>query len=211
MNTSASAIFLIPCIFTLLMNKQIDWLELKRQVFHLFLGIAIVILYNFQILSPRRMFIILVMGILISIASTRYKIPGIAWFLERFERKHAKFPGQGAIFFVLGCFTVIGLFPPTIASAAILVLAAGDSFSTLVGRQFGKHRMGSKSVEGTVAGIVLGFLGAFLFVSFLTAFLGAFVAMIAEALDIKLFNKVVDDNLLVPVVAAIVMYGWSLI
>ncbi|MDD4878366.1 MAG: SEC59/DGK1/VTE5 family protein [Candidatus Nanoarchaeia archaeon] len=193
------------------MDGKTDWLEIKRQLFHLFLGISIVLLYNFQILSARRMFIILVIGILISIASTRYKVPGIAWFLERFERKHAKFPGQGAIFFVLGCFTVIGLFPPNIASAAILVLAAGDSFSTLIGKHFGKHKMGSKSVEGTIAGIVLGFLGAFIFVPFLTAFLGAFVAMISEALDIKLFNKVIDDNLLVPVVAAIVMYGWSLI
>lgn len=193
------------------MAEKIDWFEVKRQIFHLFLGISIALLYNFHILSARRMFIILTIGILLSIASSKYKIPGIAWFLERFERKHAKFPGQGAIFFILGCFTVIGLFPPDIASAAILVLAVGDSFSTLVGKHFGKHKMGSKSIEGTVAGIVLGFLGAFIFVPFLTAFLGAFVAMLAEALDIKLFNRVVDDNLLVPIVSAFVMYGWSLI
>lgn len=193
------------------MKQGIDWLELKRQAFHFFLGIAIVLLYNFHILNARRMFIILIIGILLSIASSRYRVPGIAWFLDKFDRKHAKFPGQGAVFYVLGCFAVIGLFPPDIASAAILVLAAGDSFSTIIGKHFGKHRMGSKSIEGTVAGIVLGFLGAFLFVPFLTAFLGAFVAMLSEALDIRLFNKVIDDNLLVPVVAAIVMYGWSLI
>ncbi|MFA5888360.1 MAG: diacylglycerol/polyprenol kinase family protein [Candidatus Nanoarchaeia archaeon] len=185
--------------------------ETRRQFFHLFLGIAIVSLYNFHILSARRMFIILVIGILISIASSKYKLPGIAWFLDRFERKHAKFPGQGAIYYILGCFAVIGLFPPDIASASIMVLAAGDSFSTLVGKNFGKHKIGSKSIEGTVAGIVMGFLGAFVFVPALTAFLGAFVAMLAEALDIKLFNKVIDDNLLVTVVSAIVMYGWSLI
>jgi len=185
--------------------------EIRRQFFHLFLGIAIVLLYNFHVLSARRMFIILVIGILISVASSKFKVPGIAWFLERFERKHARFPGQGAIYYILGCFTVIGLFPPDIASAAILVLAAGDSFSTLIGKNFGKHRMGSKSIEGTLAGIITGFLGALVFVPALTAFLGAFVAMLAEALDIKLFNKVVDDNILVSVVAAIVMYGWSLI
>ncbi|MDI6736987.1 MAG: hypothetical protein QME12_00540 [Nanoarchaeota archaeon] len=188
-----------------------DWFEIKRQLFHLFLGIGIVILYNFHILRARLIFAVIVLGILASIASAKYKIPGVAWFLDNFERKHAKFPGKGALFYALGCFTVIGLFPPDIASAAILVLAAGDSFSTLVGKHFGKHKMGSKSVEGTAAGIILGFLGAFIFVPFLTAFLGAFVAMLSEALDIKLFNRVIDDNLLVPIVAAFVMYGWSLI
>lgn len=188
-----------------------DWFEIKRQLFHLCLGIGIVILYNLNILHARLIFIVIVLGILVSIASSRYRIPGVGWFLEKFERKHAKFPGKGALFYALGCFTVIGLFPPKIASAAILILAAGDSFSTLVGKHFGKHKMGSKTIEGTIAGIALGFLGAFAFVPFLTAFLGAFVAMLAEALDIKLFNHVVDDNLLVPIVAAFVMYGWSLI
>lgn len=193
------------------MAGRIDWFEIKRQLFHLFLGIGIVIFYNLHILSARLIFIVIVLGIFASIASAKYKIPGVAWFLDNFERKHAKFPGQGALFYALGCFTVIGLFPPNIASASILILAAGDSFSTLVGKQFGRHKMGSKSIEGTVAGIVLGFLGAFIFVPFLTAFLGAFVAMLAEALDIKLFNRVVDDNLLVPIASAVVMYGWSLI
>ena len=188
-----------------------DVFELKRQAFHFFLGLSIVLLFRYNILTARLLFLILIMGILLSVICSRHHVPGISWLLGRFERKKAKFPGQGAIFFVLGCFTVIGLFPAGIASASIMVLAPGDSLSTLIGKNFGKHRMGSKSVEGTVAGIAAGFAGALFFVPLTTAFLGSFIAMLAEAIDIELFGKVVDDNLLVPIVSAFVMYGITLL
>lgn len=189
----------------------LDVFEFKRQAFHFFLGLSIVLLFRYHILTARLLFLILIIGILLSIICSRHHAPGISWFLENFERKKAKFPGQGAIFFVLGCFTVIGLFPADIASASIMVLALGDSFSTLIGKNFGKHRMGSKSVEGTIAGVAAGFVGALFFVQPATAFLGSFIAMLAEAIDIELFGKIIDDNLLVPIVSAFVMYGITLL
>lgn len=192
-------------------KEEDPFLELKRQVFHICLGIAIVLLSKYNILSARGLFAVLIIGILLSMASSRYKLPGIKWFLEHFERKNIPYPGQGAIYFVLGSFAVIGLFPASIAYASIMILAFGDSLATVAGKYFGKRKMGDKTVEGSIAGFFAGFAGALIFVNPLAALAGSFVAMLAEALEVKLFGKVINDNILVPVVSAFIMYGVSLL
>ncbi|MBU2638103.1 MAG: SEC59/DGK1/VTE5 family protein [Nanoarchaeota archaeon] len=192
-------------------KTEYPFFELRRQAFHICLGLAIILLSKYQILSARGLFIILIVGILLSMVSSRYKLPGIKWFLKNFERRDIPYPGQGAIYFVLGSFAVLGLFPQNIAYAAIMILALGDSLATIAGKYFGKHKMGDKTVEGTIVGVIAGFIGAVFFVSASAAFLGSFVAMLAEALEIRLFGKVINDNILVPIVSAFIMYGVSLL
>jgi len=185
----------------------INRLELRRQLFHLTLGIFFIALFYFGLLSVRALFVILITGLFLAIVSTKLDIPGVAWFLEKFDRKDARFPGEGAFFYVLGCFIVLGVFPRDIAFGAIMVLAAGDSFATLVGSSVGKQRIGKKTAEGLLAGIIAGFVGALFFVDAVAAFIGSIAAMLTETLEIRFFGKSVDDNLFVPVIAAIVMYG----
>lgn len=185
---------------------HIGRLELKRQLFHLFLGIAIVLLFKFNILNVLLLSIILTVGVIASILIRKIRIPVIGWCLNTFDRGNVRFPGEGAAFYVLGCLLSLAIFPGTIAFASIMVLAVGDSFSTLIGKGFGNNKIsGSKTYEGMAAGIITGFIGAVFFVPGLQAFLGSAVAMTFEAFEIKFKEHTIDDNLFIPVIAGSVM------
>ena len=102
------------------------------------------------------------------------------------------------------------LFTKDVALAAITILTLGDSISHIIGRSFGKTRnfingANKKLLEGTGVGILVAFVGAALFVSPLEALLASVVAMGAELAEVKLAEKVIDDNLLIPLVAGTVI------
>ncbi len=181
--------------------------EIKRQLFHIALGISIVILSYFEILTLIELLTILLVGIFLAIMAKRWKIPGINWCLQTFERKNARFAGEGATFFILGCFLALGLFPKQIALASIMILAIGDSFATLIGTHWGKRKLKNKSLEGSLAGFSTGILGALIFVPIGPAFFGTLGAMAFEAVEWKFFGKNFDDNLFIPLIAGIIMYG----
>ena len=79
------------------------------------------------------------------------------------------------------------------ACAAIAVLALGDSFSTIVGKSYGRHRIGVKSLEGFLAFVAAAYVGALLFVDQQTALTFAFIGGLVELL----IN--INDNLTIPV------------
>ena len=64
---------------------------------------------------------------------------------------------------------------------------------------------GIKYIEGTVAGTIAGFLGAMIFVIPSWAFLGSLGAMVAEAIEIEMNKRHIDDNIFVPLVAGAIM------
>jgi len=166
-----------------------------------------VLLVNYNILSIQALLIILVVGIVTSLVSKKCDVLGISWFLKKFERDNARFPGEGAIFYLTSAVFVLMAFPEKVALASIMILALGDAFSTIIGKNFGKRKITKqKTIEGMLAGIIAGFLGAMLFVSPLTAFLGSLGAMVFEAIEVKVKNVSVDDNLFIPVIASIIMY-----
>jgi len=190
---------------------EINRFEVRRQAFHICLGLAIIILLVNNILNSLILFIILIAGILISILSRKFKIPVIYSFLKLFERKDIlkTFPGKGVISFLIGCLLVLQLFGRDIALASIMILTFGDSVSHLFGWHFGrkKHPLNClKSIEGNIAGAFTGFLGAMLFVSPLPAFLASFGAMTAEAIELRMNNKIIDDNIIVPLVAGTIIH-----
>ena len=190
---------------------EINRFEVRRQAFHICLGLAIIILLVNNILNSLILFSILIAGILISILSRKFKIPVIYSFLKLFERKDIlkTFPGKGVISFLIGCLLVLQLFGRDIALASIMILTFGDSVSHLFGWHFGrkKHPLNClKSIEGNIAGAFTGFLGAMLFVSPLPAFLASFGAMTAEAIELRMNNKIIDDNIIVPLVAGTIIH-----
>ena len=190
---------------------EINRFEVRRQAFHICLGLAIIILLINNILNSLILFIILIAGILISILSKKFKIPVIYSFLKLFERKDIlkTFPGKGTISFLMGCLLVLQLFEKNIALASIIILTFGDSVSHLFGWHFGrkKHPLNClKSIEGNIAGAITGFLGAMLFVSPLTALLASFGAMTAEAVELRMNNKIIDDNIIVPLIAGTIIH-----
>ncbi len=180
--------------------------ELKRQVFHILLGVVLVYLLNRDILNLEILFGILLIGFVISWVSKDRDIPGISWFLRHFDREKERLPGYGALTYILGAIIVLGLFRKDIALASIMILAFGDSFCHF-GR-FGKvkHPFSNfKFLEGTILGILAGTIGASFFISWQAAFFGALVAMSVEGLDLFVLKKKIDDNLLIPFISALII------
>lgn len=191
--------------------------ELKRKMFHFVLGTVIAYLvyfllplYGYLILAP------LIVSILIMLAIPRLTIrhPVSDHLLYHFEREYDKknFPYKGAIFFGIGIMPPIILLPidpvtgrPLLTCAVIAVLAGGDAFSTLVGKFYGKYRIGHKSVEGFIAFIISGYMMATLFLPhnlyacFALAFIGALI---------EFFNNI-DDNLAIPIGLTVVVDAFN--
>ncbi|MCK5471826.1 hypothetical protein KAI54_01410 [Candidatus Gracilibacteria bacterium] len=181
-------------------------LEIRRQLLHIFLGLTLVTLLNYEILDSWNLFWILVLGIVISWLSLKFRIPVVAWFLDKFERKQVR-PGKGAITYFIGVILALQLFPTEVAYAAILILAVGDGVSSLIG-PFGKLKTklsDKKLLEGTIAGAAFGGAAAMVFVLPFEAFAAAFIAMIFEAMEIRFNQKLLNDNVTVPLVAGTVI------
>ena len=92
------------------MNKRN--IEAKRQLFHMLFGILIVILLMYGLIGKSHIFSLIIIGIIISFISKKYKILLIYWFLRNFERDRdlKKFPGKGIIFYLIGIFLVLSFF-----------------------------------------------------------------------------------------------------
>jgi len=189
-------------------------LEIRRQLFHIFLGLILVTFLNRGVLDSWILFWVLVVGIFVSWISAHYRIPVIGWFLDKFERKQVR-PGKGAITYFIGVILALQLFPLEVAYASILILAVGDGVSSLIG-PFGKlkTRLSDKKLfEGTIAGSAFGGAAAMAFVMPLEAFVAASVAMLFEAMEIRFNQKLLNDNVTVPLVAGtviVLLRSWGL-
>jgi len=174
--------------------------EDRRQLFHAAVGlVAIAILLAFgRDGAMAAVFLVLVAGtLMINFRLLGVKIPVVYWLEQNFERKDVPraMPGWGSACYAAGALLAITfLADPNWIAAAILILALGDSISTMVGKRFGKTVLPynrKKSLEGTLG---------FFFVSLLSwHFVGplaiplALVAAAAETIP------GVEDNLAVPV------------
>lgn len=214
-------------------QKKMGKAEMRRQLFHGGLGVSLVVLLYLDVLnwfgeqpllsafSPlqapaRPLLFVLIIGAVLVLLSRRYRIPGICWLLKRFERPKVMkvFPGKGSFFYILGAFVVISLFDKQIAMASIVILALGDSSSHLIGKYIGrvKHPFNSvKFLEGHIAGALIGALGAMLFVTLPVALAAASIAMFVEGIDVGSRARwILDDNLVVPLTAGVVMFLWTI-
>lgn len=138
---------------------------------------------------------------------------GLRDFVAKLERKNIARPFTGAIWFYLSCGLAFLIFPLPVASAAGAMLAVGDSLSTIIGTRFGKHRiLGNKTLEGSLVLVIASFLISLVFVSPYPALFGSITAGIAELIpDVKRLRNLkesgwLDDNLLIPLLAGLVMY-----
>jgi dolichol kinase len=182
---------------------MISKLELRRQALHLTFGVILIALLYFNLIGVYSLVGILITGVTLSFLCKWFRIPIASWVMDNFEREDMRttFPGKGPILFMLGSIIVISLFPKEIALAAMVMLAVGDAFSHIFGKMLSKQTYKYlKSVKGTLIGIGFSFVGALLFVDVTVALLGSVVTMSLEGIKLGL-----DDNLYIPVVAALVM------
>lgn len=184
--------------------------EVKRQLFHL-TGIGYVVASYF---FPRTLFALMLFFLLIvaSVACFLRPLPrqlGIVKtlfdYLHNLARDEEKKLGIyfGAATFSLGAFLTYWIFGAEIFRVAILVLAAGDSFSTLIGLPYGKHKLfynKLKSWEGFIAGTMAAFAACLFVAPLHIALIAAFVGMAVESSPAE-----VNDNLTIPLAVALVM------
>lgn len=118
-------------------------------------------------------------------------------------RRHELRDFTGATYLLFSALICVAFFAPDIAFCAMSFLSIGDTFAAIVGINLGKRKFRhvNKSLEGSLAC----FLSCFVFGLFfaphpLLAFTGALAAALAE-----LSKLPIDDNVEMPLAAAIVM------
>ncbi len=111
---------------------------------------------------------------------------------------------NGATWVLLTATFLVAVFPSTVAAAAISIGLIGDAAAALIGRRFGRTKIGSSgnTIEGSLA-FVVSTAPLIWIVPDLTLLAGAagiVAGAVTEALDLPL-----NDNLTVPVVVAVVV------
>ncbi|MBU6997732.1 MAG: hypothetical protein HXS41_01965 [Theionarchaea archaeon] len=140
---------------------------------------------------------------------------------------------MGPLIYILAVMVCVGLYPPYIAAASFAIMAFGDGFATIVGRNVGRHTYpySDKSLEGTVGFIVCGFLSTLMVLMILTHFLsfaglentspgylgkiallGSACGAFIETLPFErsrgssiIRRALMDDNFFVPVLSGLIM------
>lgn len=126
----------------------------------------------------------------------------LGWLFKPAIREQEKRRVTGAAFVFLGNLITIAWFPITIAVPVLLILSISDAFAALVGIPLGRHRLGSKSVEGSMAFFVVSVVVLLFFptIPWTAKLMGAAVGTLVEV-----FVNFVDDNIAIPVAVALAM------
>ena len=181
--------------------------EIERQAFHLVLGtvLAALILILGKFYSLAIFGTAMIAGIVLSeLLHKNIRIPPFHWFIQRLERRGVK-PGMGTLNFVLGAFIALVFFDPKIVFVSVLILAFGDSFSTIIGKGFGSKRLNNgKSLEGFLGGFIA---SLFVTLPYLNIYTGAVACFIASFIELVC---PVDDNVVIPPVASLIIYMLTL-
>ncbi|MBI2446097.1 hypothetical protein HYV43_06945 [Candidatus Micrarchaeota archaeon] len=181
--------------------------EAARQWFHILFGGFL--LAGALTLGPAHTRLGYFVALLIGLAILQFKMRGhslplIDAVLQRFERRNALFPGQGALMYFAGALFVLSFAPFDFALAAIAIVAFGDGFATLVGL-YGKWPLPwnpRKKTEGLLAFIFSAAAISSLVLPAGHAITYSIILGILETIDLP-----VDDNLLLPVAATFLYYA----
>jgi len=109
-----------------------------------------------------------------------------------------------SLYYAASLLLCVLIFPSIAAIGGVVSLAAGDPAAAIIGRRFGRMRIGGKSIEGAMANAAVTFVIIYIFARLLggspalvIAAAGAVAGAVAEMLDIPFL----DDNITVPLAA----------
>lgn len=107
------------------------------------------------------------------------------------------------LYLAIGILASLLVFPEPISYAAIIVLALGDGFASLVGKKYGRHKIPKtcKTIEGSLTCIVCALAGAVFFVSPSLALIAAATGTLIEILPLP-----INDNISVPLGAGAITW-----
>lgn len=120
--------------------------------------------------------------------------------LRHHEKESDKVIFSGGTFIVLASLLCIILFPQPVAITAVLVIIYSDTAAAVIGKNFGKIKIGSKTVEGSAAFLVTALIlvtvtpkVTYTKEEYIAGYIAAFFTTIFEALPLR-----IDDNISIP-------------
>ncbi len=124
--------------------------------------------------------------------------------LRSHELKGESIHLNGASYMVMSALLLVLFFPKLIAITAFTIVAVSDTIAAVIGKNFGKHRFGEKSIEGSVAFFISAVLLVALFprLNIYVGIIMAVAATLTEAFTDHIGKFKIDDNLSIPLVSA---------
>ena len=178
--------------------------EIKRKIIHL--SNSVIPLSYYFFVEDRLMMIWILLSITIFFVAVDYFRFRIGWIQKWFSvffssmlRKH-ELEGKltGATWAFIGATISVFLFEKDIAVLALLFMSVGDTVAALIGQQYGKIKIGEKTIEGFSGGLVSCILISIFFpsVNWINRIAGSLIASLIELSPIP-----VDDNLMIPLIS----------
>ncbi|MDD5451255.1 MAG: SEC59/DGK1/VTE5 family protein [Desulfovibrionales bacterium] len=181
-------------------QSRIAAVEYWRKAFHL-CGLCIPLAYMYlpENIFLRLFFPMAAAFIIIDLAKLKIKWLGRIYLrVAKNLLRDREYSGPAAsLYYLIGSGLTIILFPKQIAIAALAVQTISDTVAALAGQRLGRHKIGNKTVEGSVAFFVSAWI--ILAVYFGREPLKHFIPALAGTLA-ELFPIPIDDNLTVPLV-----------
>ena len=178
--------------------------EIKRKIIHL--SNSVIPLSYYFFVEDRMMMIWVLLSITICFVTVDYFRFRIGWIQKWFRiffssmlRKHES-EGKltGATWAFIGATISVFLFEKDIAVLALLFMSVGDTVAALIGQQYGKIKIGEKTIEGFAGGLVSCIFISIFFPSviWINSIAGSLIASLIELSPIP-----VDDNLMIPLIS----------
>lgn len=188
-------------------GKRQREVEAKRDFVQIFAGIVAFLILLLGYFPQTILFSFILVLMSLSTYATLNRSSSISKFLFSLERKNEAF-GKGAFWLAFGLvFAMAFVHMPQLLAIAI-ALFFGDSFATLVGMRFGRHKLiynKEKSVEGVIAFFVVVALLAY-FVVGISSLIYATVGALVEGAA----GKQIDDNLAVAIALTVLYFALML-
>jgi dolichol kinase len=213
----------------MLLSKE----EIRRKLLHLFaLLMPVAIFYGPRwsfpgYLVPVTLFTLFASSVIVE--ALRFKIPAIQRIVltvfGSMMRKEEHFKVSGWTWVIGAAFLCTILFSnyKHISFIALTIFIIGDAMAALVGISLGRIRIGSKTLEGSLACFIVCIMLFYLVFPFipglfdvwgcnkapsLIIWITSFVITIFELIPLKIAPKItINDNLAVPIIAGYVMLG----
>ena len=199
----------------LLLMEERDRLKLRyeiaRKTIHL-ASLSIPLIYS--LISRELVLLILIplfTGFFVVDVLKNFIAPVARWYHKTFdamlrshELKSESLHLNGATYMMMAALLLVLFFPKLIAITAFTIVAVSDTIAAVIGKSFGKHKFGEKSIEGSLAFFVSAVLLVALFPR-LNIFIGiimAAAATLTEAYSGRIGKFKIDDNLSIPLVTA---------
>ena len=185
--------------------------RLHRRIFHVLTTAALALM---ALGLDREVMIIIagsLTGVAVALEVGRRRLPVLnGWFQARFGvlmKQSESSQVLGSTYMAAASLIVYLFFEKELAILALMYIAVGDPLAGVLGKRYGRVKIGSKSVEGTLAFAVgagavgCGMVAGGLDVPYWVALGGAGVGALVELLPSPL-----DDNLTVPPVSGAFMW-----